>query len=178
MKYLILSFLVIAVFTGCTPNPRFRTGEVRPSEGSGETQTPEQVYNKNKRRYMSATTDDLIKLGRIIQSYLGRPYGSNSDGENLDCSRFTMLVFDKFNRTQLPRTADKQYKTGQKINRNDVRYGDLVFFRTDGNDISHVGIYIGFDEFIHATSSSGIIISNMHETYWKKRYIGARRIVP
>ncbi|MEW5923954.1 MAG: NlpC/P60 family protein [Candidatus Zixiibacteriota bacterium] len=178
MRYLMLSILVIAVFTGCTPNPRFRTGEVRPPDGDGEKQTAEQVYNKNKKGYMSATTDDLIELGRIIQSFLGKPYGSGSNGEILDCSRFTMLVFDKFNRTKLPRTSDKQFKTGQKINRNDLRYGDLVFFKTEGNSISHVGIYIGFDDFIHASNSSGIIISNMHETYWKKRYIGARRILP
>lgn len=178
MRSLLLMTLVILFFTGCTPHPRYGAGESRPPEGKGEKQKAAQVYQKNKGRYMSASTDDLIELGRIIQSFLGRPYGSGSDGQNLDCSRFTMLVFDKFNHTRLPRTAEKQFKIGQKINRGDMRYGDLAFFKTEGNSISHVGIYIGFDEFIHASNSSGIIISDMHEDYWKKRFMGARRIIP
>jgi len=176
MRYYIFLIMALVIFIGCTPHPRFGSGESRPPDSGA--QSSEQIYEKNKKDYLSATTDDLIELGRIIQSYLGRPYGTKIDGENLDCSRFTMLVFDKFNHTKLPRTAGKQFKTGQKIKKNDLRYGDLVFYRTDGNSISHVGIYIGFDEFIHATNSSGIIISKMNEDYWRKRFAGGRRIIP
>ena len=168
--------MTLVVLVGCTPHPRYGSGEGRPPESGN--QSSKQIYEKNKKGYMNATTDDLIELGRIIQSFLGRPYGSRKDGGILDCSRFTLLVYDKFNNTKLPRTAAKQFKTGQKIKKGDLRYGDLVFYRTDGNSISHVGIYIGFDEFIHATNSSGIIISKMNEDYWKKRFAGGRRILP
>jgi len=175
MKYLLIPLCILLVVSGCTPSPRFTNGETK---GNVKQQTSDEVYNRNREGYMSANSSDLIELGRIIQSFLGKPYGASTDEGNLDCSRFTLLVFDKFNNTKLPRTSAKQFKTGQKIKNGDLRYGDLVFYRTDGGGISHVGIYVGFNEFIHATNSSGIIISSMSEDYWKKRYAGARRILP
>jgi cell wall-associated NlpC family hydrolase len=121
----------------------------------------------------------LIELGRIIQSHLGTPYkGKSRTRDGMDCSSFTAAVFDEFNRTKLPRTAKKQSKTGQKVDRRRLRYGDLVFFKTSGSSVSHVGIYIGDDEFVHSSTSTGVIISNLKEKYWRKRYAGARRILP
>jgi len=178
MKYSMLFVLALAIISGCAVNPRYRSGESRTVADEKNNRNADAVYQKNREGYMSATSAELIELGRIIQSFLGKPYGASSEDGNLDCSRFTMLVFDKFNNTKLPRTSDKQSRTGQKIKKGDLRYGDLVFYRTDGNSISHVGIYIGFDEFIHATNSSGIIITHMDEAYWKKRFAGARRVLP
>ena len=178
MKYILLFVLGLAIISGCAVKPRYRSDEIGTGSSEKNNRNADAVYQKNRAGYMSATSAELIELGRIIQSFLGKPYGAKSDGGNLDCSRFTMLVFDKFNNTKLPRTSDKQSRTGQKIKKGDLRYGDLVFYRTDGNSISHVGIYIGFDEFIHATNSSGIIISHMDEDYWRKRFAGARRLLP
>ncbi|MCH9025253.1 MAG: C40 family peptidase, partial [candidate division Zixibacteria bacterium] len=67
--------------------------------------------------------------------------------------------------------------TGQPVSKSKLRFGDLVFFKTDRKKVSHVGIYMDYDEFMHASSSNGIIITSMKNKYWSKRYIGARRVV-
>jgi cell wall-associated NlpC family hydrolase len=87
-------------------------------------------------------------------------------------------VFERFDGTDLPRKASEQFKIGQRVRKNSLRYGDLVFFKINGRSISHVGIYIGHDEFVHASYSSGVVISHIDEKYWQKRFAGARRIIP
>jgi len=179
MKYVIIIVMSLVVLVGCQPNPKYRTGN---ASAPGAEEKKESRYKQeisNSREFKSLTTDDLIELGRIIQSYLGTPYSGSSRYERgLDCSQFTVEVFDRFKRIKLPRTTDDQFRTGQKISKSKLRYGDLVFFRTDNTRVSHVGIYVGNNEFAHSSSSNGIIISNMHEDYWRKRYVGGRRILP
>jgi lipoprotein Spr len=117
-------------------------------------------------------------MGLIFEKYLGKPYKSKSEYETgLDCSLFAMEVYKKYNGTILPRMVKDQVKQGQEVHRNLLRFGDLVFFKTDNYSISHVGIYVGYNQFIHASSSRGIVISNMNEKYWGERYAAARRII-
>ena len=147
------------------PNPRYR---------SGGSEMPAQA----KSEFSNRSTNSTIKLGRILQGYLGKPYaGSSRYDPGLDCSLFTGEVFNKFVKLKLPRTAKEQFKSGKQVQRGDLQFGDLVFFNTDGKKISHVGIYVGHDEFIHASSSNGIIISKLGEDYWSKRFLGARSIL-
>jgi len=173
---IILAILLCCMVQyGCSPHPKF-TGD---REESSTEYDRRNVRSERGDEFKGTTTRQLLELGRIIQSYLGTPYDGNSDyEEGLDCSRFTGEVYDRYNGTELPRTAREQYSVGRKVKKNSLRYGDLVFFRTDGRKISHVGIYIGFNEFVHASYSSGVIISRIDEKYWKKRFAGARRIIP
>lgn len=158
----VLTFLI---FIGCQVHPRYRKG--------GE-ERPGVVENLDKTR----TTEDKLKFGLILQSYLGKPYkGTSKYDPGLDCSSFTGEVFRKYNKTILPRTAKEQYKEGKEVHYHYLKYGDLVFFKTDGRTVSHVGIYIGENRFIHASSSRGVIISSMREKYWADCYFGARRVI-
>lgn len=93
----------------------------------------------------------------------------------IDCSGFVYVTFRSKLGCNVPRTTELQVKTGRKVDRNNLRVGDLVFFQTS-LFYNHVGIYLGDSEFLHASSSRGVIISNLNETYWKKRYWTARRI--
>ncbi len=163
LNKVILLFTIFVV--GCSPYPRYRTdGPVQPHQ-------PEVKPSKQ-------SINPKIKFGRILQSYLGRPYkGRSKTDPGLDCSLFTSEVYKKYNKTRLPRTVANQFDTGKAIRKNKLRFGDLVFFKTDRKKVSHVGIYLGHDEFMHASSSSGIIITSMFNKYWSKRYIGARRVV-
>jgi len=150
---------------GCAPYPRYRPdADVTPRE-----QRPDDQH---------LTTAEFIDLAMILQRQLGRPYRGRSKWEaGLDCSKFVRDVFQEFNRTQLPRTAAEQYKEGKEVARSRLKFGDLVFFRTERDRISHVGIYVGFNDFIHASTSNGVIISNLSEEYWARRYAGARRVL-
>jgi cell wall-associated NlpC family hydrolase len=161
-RTIILALLILA---GCGGSPRYRTG--------GEEHHQKRVSTDTK-----YDTDDYIRFGKILQSYLGKPYKGTSKYEaGLDCSHFTQSVFKKFDNIKLPRTSADQYKVGRDVKYKHLTYGDLVFFKTSGRKISHVGIYIDNRRFIHASSSKGVIISGLGEKYWAERYVGARRVL-
>lgn len=118
-------------------------------------------------------TDNVVKTA---EKYLKTPYRFGGDSpKGFDCSGFVKFVYDK-NGKKLPRTADVQYRTGQKVERAGLKPGDLVFFNTYASGASHVGIYYGSGKFIHASTSKGVMISRLDEPYWKPRYLGARRV--
>jgi cell wall-associated NlpC family hydrolase len=163
-KQLLLLTILTVLLAACSPYPRYTKDPVI---------TPEEQVTSGR-----ITTTQYIRLGQILQKYLGKPYAGSSKWEQgLDCSKFTRDVFREYNDTRLPRTAEDQFKAGKKANRRRLKFGDLVFFRTDGSGISHVGVYIGYNEFIHASSSRGVIISGLGESYWAQRFVGARRIL-
>jgi len=166
MKFIILSAVIIIISLGCNSYPRYKTGP---------PVTPEDKSSKK----IILTTNEFIRFGQILQNYLGRPYKGNSKyRQGMDCSMFTFQVFRDFNRTFLPQKAADQYREGIEVPRTRLRFGDLVFFKTDRSGrITHVGIYVGENDFIHASSSNGVIITNLSENYWAKRYAGARRIL-
>ncbi|MNW32273.1 Murein DD-endopeptidase MepS/Murein LD-carboxypeptidase precursor [compost metagenome] len=87
-----------------------------------------------------------------------------------------MFVFNKLG-IKLPHQSGAQYKMGTAISRADLRAGDLVFYNTSGRGVSHVGIYVGDGKFAHSSSSRGVIISSMSESYYVNRYVGAKRIM-
>jgi cell wall-associated NlpC family hydrolase len=116
------------------------------------------------------------KILSTAQNYLGTPYlwgGSTPSG--FDCSGFTQYVFAK-NEINLPRISRDQYNVGTPVAFNDLQPGDLVFFSfiSDGQ-VSHVGIYLGDNQFISATTSKGVIISSF-SPYWNNAYVGAKRV--
>jgi cell wall-associated NlpC family hydrolase len=117
-------------------------------------------------------------LRTVAERYLGVTYvfgGTTPNG--LDCSGLVYLVYQELG-LQLPRTSRLQYQVGEEISRADLREGDLVFFDTTGQGVSHVGIYLEDGDFINAASNPGkVLISNLSESYWDKRYLGARRVI-
>jgi len=113
-----------------------------------------------------------------VVSFLGVPYryGGNSK-EGVDCSGLTCNVYETAVKKKLPRSTMEQYQAGVSIGKGDLQFGDLVFFNTTGRKPSHVGIYIEDDLFVHASVVSGVTISSLESTYYKNRYVGARRVV-
>lgn len=102
--------------------------------------------------------------------------GGRKPSTGFDCSGFVRYVFQLGVGVELPNTSAMQYKAGQEVARNELRSGDLVFFRTRGKNISHVGIYLEDGRFIHAPSSGKLVsVSSLSEPYWSRRYAGGRR---
>jgi len=108
--------------------------------------------------------------------FLGKPYVYGAAGPNaFDCSGLTQFIYNKFG-VNISRTTYTQVNEGIKVNRNELRAGDLVFFNTEGS-ISHVGIYIGNGEFIHAPrSGKPVMVSSLSDGYYSQKYATARRI--
>lgn len=101
--------------------------------------------------------------------------GGNSK-RGIDCSAFVQRTFSEQFGLTLPRSTSQQRTAGQQIQRSNLRIGDLVLFRA-GPTGGHIGIYLGNDQFVHVSTSSGVTISNMNTSYWKKRYREARRVL-
>lgn len=104
-------------------------------------------------------------------------YGGSSPASGFDCSGFVRYVFQKSLGLPLPRTTQEMSQTGQPLQEDQLRPGDLVFFNTQRQPFSHVGIYVGENRFVHSPSSGkAITMANMRESYWQNRYDGARRV--
>lgn len=104
-------------------------------------------------------------------------FGGNDPATGLDCSGLVTYAVRQSLGLKLPRRAAEMAKEGKSIKRNELQVGDLVFFNTLGRSFSHVGIYVGDNQFVHAPSSGGVVrVENMDVTYWAKRYNGARRL--
>jgi cell wall-associated NlpC family hydrolase len=173
---ILILIIIGGLMGGCGLRQKYRVDNM-PEESKQKTENDRQYSGKDRLNGKTSTAQ-LIELGRIIQRHLGRPYSGKSDrNEGLDCSEFVQNVFTEYDGTKLPRTVSEQIGQGYSIDRNSLKYGDLVFFRTEGRGASHVGIFIGYKEFIHSSASSGVVISSMNDKYWKKRFAGARRIL-
>lgn len=125
---------------------------------------------------LELTTDASKRLKKTAFSFLGTRYrfgGSSRSG--LDCSSFVQQVFRDLD-IQLPRTAREQFRTGEPVTTYELQKGDLVFFRTYASFPSHVGIYLGDNKMIHASSRDHrVVISSINTPYFRSRYIGAKR---
>ncbi len=117
----------------------------------------------------------LIQYALSLQ---GTPYryGKETPEEGFDCSGFVKHVYGKQG-VRLPRTVNEMASALPFVPKYEIQSGDLVFFNTSGKPYSHVGIFIKDDKFIHAPSrrTGHVLVSSLNNSYWRKRFVGARR---
>ncbi|HWR05797.1 C40 family peptidase [Sporomusa sp.] len=126
----------------------------------------------------SITEEQTAKILAFAKNMLGQSlvWGGASPTQGFDCSGLVQYVYSQVG-IHLPRTADLQFLVGRTVPLTELQPGDLVYFTTYEAGASHVGIYIGGDEFIHTSSSKGVVaIGNMHESYFVERFYGAKRV--
>lgn len=121
--------------------------------------------------------DEKYKVMSEILKLIGTPHKYNGmDSTGIDCSGFTLLIFQKALDISLPRSTTEQYQAGTLVNDSLREFGDLVFFNTKGEAPSHVGIYLDENLFAHASVSYGVTISSLENNYYEKRYICTKRV--
>lgn len=127
---------------------------------------------------LASAEADQERLAKTLGKLRDLPYRFGGNGRNgIDCSGFVQRVFREF-AIDLPRSAREQFHLGTPVERGELQQGDLVFFRTYAKYPSHVGIYLGDNKMVHAsTRSRKVVISDITQSYYKKRYIGAKRLV-
>jgi len=197
--------MVVVCVPGCSsPAPRYRSdtasSTVHPEDDEFRFASKireEETREDDRKVDLTKATKDLTSKARSskyknfapqeinrdqvlldVVSYLGVPYSfGGTSRKGIDCSGFTSSVYARAASRDLPRSTREQFRVGMKVSANDLRFGDLVFFNTTGRSPSHVGIYIEDDLFAHASVTYGVTLSSLESTYYRNRFIGARRIV-
>lgn len=116
------------------------------------------------------------RMFEFIDDWYGTPYklgGTTKSG--VDCSAFTQFLFAAVYGISIARTAREQYNQTNRISRTQLKEGDLIFFNTRGG-ISHVGVYLQNNKFVHASTSGGVMISDVFDDYWAKKFVGVGRL--
>ena len=156
----LLLVLCVASCTTVTPAPAGKTPYA-------DIDNPEQWSGRTREVLMNALSLTGVKYA----------YGGNTPEIGFDCSGFVGYVFKQAASLTLPHSAQAMSLLGKSIPKNELQPGDLVFFNTVKTAISHVGIYMGNNRFIHAPSAGGNVrVENMKEGYWATRYSGAQRL--
>ncbi len=176
------------ISTGSSENNSAITtsGETTDRKLSGKSMSHSIATDDDELRYKysiltETPVEDLsnLRLLLFMDQWYGTPYhygGTSKSG--IDCSAFSaILLSDVYNVNKIPRISADQYTASRRIPKKDLREGDLVFFHTlgKGHRVTHVGVYLYNDRFVHA-SIAGVQISNLAEGYYQQHYIGAGRI--
>ena len=158
--------------SGATPRP-FPTPGASTAPAPGSSAAAPSTDEAPPAQLAEAT---LIDTALGLRGVAYRNGGSDPNG--FDCSGFTQYVFAQHGIT-LPRDTREQFQVGEKVKLKDVKTGDLVFFHTVATGVSHVGIALNDDEFVHAPSTAGVVrVEHLSSAYWSKRFIAARRVTP
>ncbi|HHF7092741.1 TPA: NlpC/P60 family protein [Haemophilus influenzae] len=131
------------------------------------------IFHKVRTNRSSALMGDKA-LTSVYNEWVGTRYrmgGTTKRG--IDCSAFMQTTFSEVFGIELPRSTAEQRHLGRKINKSELKKGDLVFFRKN----NHVGVYIGNNQFMHASTGQGVTISSLDEKYWARTYTQSRRIM-
>lgn len=120
--------------------------------------------------------NDATAWRTAAEPWLGTPYrfGGNSR-TGIDCSGFAKVLHAEVGHRQLARTTTQQWRASAPVNVSQLRPGDLLFFNTSGKGISHVGVFVEGNQFVHASTSKGVTYSSTTEAYWSANFLGARR---
>ncbi len=180
-KFLFSSLIVLCAFstfaqrTSKKPAPKPQA----PKQAS-RLEDPDNLASQYFSQIMGVAVNATsnLKLYKFIYEWIGTPYhfGGNTK-KGIDCSAFAKTIYDKVFNTTILRNSRDIFSTTSPLTKDELKEGDLVFFRSDGKRISHVGVYLGDDRFVHASSSRGVKIDNLNEPYYARIFYKGGRII-
>lgn len=170
---IVPALIIAATLSACSTSPNTAR------QVQSETRTNSFILQASQDEFEQLVNNADVKSKLMSQyaSWKGVAYrlgGTTRSG--IDCSAFVRQTFlDQFG-MELPRSTAEQQSVGTSVKRAKLQAGDLVLFKT-GKRQRHVGIYVGNDKFVHASTSNGVIVSNMTDKYWNNRYYDGRRLI-
>ncbi|PSU14789.1 hypothetical protein C9J03_00095 [Photobacterium gaetbulicola] len=167
---MLLSLAVTIWLSGCSSSPNTAASD----DALDNTQTNAPRYEFVE---MNVPIHQSPSLDSVYRQWRGTPYrlgGTTKAG--IDCSAFVQIGLAEVFQQKLPRTTGEQVRQGKWVAITELQEGDLVFFKT-GRTLRHVGIYLGESRFLHASTSQGVMISNLKNPYWRSTYWQARRVI-
>lgn len=176
VNLILVSGLLVSVFftSSCHHNK-----EVSKTKTNTTTTTVSSSKTKIVAEKLGITEKDVKgkKLYSFISEWYGTPYkygGCGKDG--VDCSCFTGTLYYRVYGKIIARSSSQLYKESDHIKTKNLEEGDLVFFKIGSKDVSHVGVYLKDDKFVHASTKKGVMISSLQEQFFKDTYYGAGRV--
>lgn len=174
-------FLMVLLFSGCTylrETPSYREAELQERREARERARAQPApaeasfYEEYSHRLgYTLNGNENPDLLREVASWLGTPYrygGTTKRGA--DCSGFAKAVYREVYGINLERVTVNMAQNSRRVNKRNLREGDLVFFRINSRRISHVGIYLSNNKFVHASTSRGVIVSDLGEDYYSRNF--------
>ncbi|NOZ60433.1 MAG: NlpC/P60 family protein [Calditrichaeota bacterium] len=168
-----LAILMLVALVGCAPR------YARQPDGRKEADVVRRSLGILDRIERQNYSRETYRLFQEIRFYIGTPYVfGGEDRRGLDCSGFVKVIFRDVFGVKLPHNASQQYVRSQRIPLSQLAIGDLVFFDNSySGRIDHVGIYLDDGYFVHASTSYGVVVSNLKETYYRSRVKDAGRVL-
>lgn len=167
-------FLLLLFFVACKHKKKsIKTNTTSNTEIKTNTGNTSAVEEK-----LGITKKEILKsnLYSFIAEWYGTPYKyGGCEKTGVDCSCFTNILYNKIYNKKIGRSTADIYKEVEKIKLEKLQEGDLVFFVTNGKSISHVGVYLKDDKFVHASTTKGVMINDLKETYYQKTFHSATR---
>lgn len=165
----LLYFAPILLMISCAMPPR-------PSYDRDSASYRFSASEKTAEKMLQNSTGEVSDWMAIVKPWLGTPYKyGKASKSGTDCSGYVMNIYKEKTGISLPHSSTQMFQMGKKIGRGDLKTGDLVFFG-GGSGVDHVGVYLDDGNFTHASTSRGVMISPLTDSYWQPRYKGARRI--
>ncbi len=172
-QFLVFSFSLLVLFL-----PSCKTSNLPKTTENSKPKATASAYKKYSDKLgITVDKNSNLKLLQEVIDWWGTPYKYGGESKaGADCSGFVQMVYSAVYNKQLPRSTKQQHEFCKKINKNQLKEGDLVFFETGGKGISHVGIFLREGRFAHASSTKGVIVNSLEEEYYTKAYRASGRV--
>ncbi|MGV8879541.1 MAG: C40 family peptidase [Sphingobacteriaceae bacterium] len=177
MKKLFLAVFLATAFVSVQAQDT-KTAPIQSTEKAPEDQDNLAKDYFSQIMGIALSTTSNVKLFQFVYDWIGAPYRLGGDTKKgVDCSGFAYELYNKVFNTAIGNNSRNIFSMVDPVKKDELKEGDLIFFKIHSRSITHVGVFIGNGKFAHASSSKGVMISNLDEPYWQRYYFKGGRLL-